>query len=109
MEKVEAQKKSDPANAKAPKEHSKMHHIKPKIQKTDGKQRDGKGFSLNELKEAGLNKADAKRLKIPVDPRRKTAHAENIETLKAHLAQQKLQTKPKSKPERQAAKNKPKK
>ncbi|MCW4046200.1 MAG: ribosomal protein L13e [Candidatus Bathyarchaeota archaeon] len=86
-----------------------MHHIKPKIQKADGKQRDGKGFSLNELKQASLNKADAKRLEIPVDTRRKTAHAGNIEALKAFVAQQKSQAKPRSKPERQAAKNKPKK
>jgi ribosomal protein L13E len=83
-----------------------MHHVKPKILKPDGKQRDGKGFSLNELKEAGLNRADAKRLKIPVDPRRKTAHPENIETIKAHAA---AQQKPQAKPKPLAAKNKPKK
>ena len=76
-----------------------MHHVKPKILKADGKQRDGKGFSLNELKEAGMNRADAKRLKIPVDLRRKTAHPENSAALKAHAAQQKPP----------AAKKKPKK
>jgi ribosomal protein L13E len=85
-----------------------MHHVKPRIQKADGKQRDGKGFSAEELKKAGLNRADAKRLKLPFDPRRKTMHPENVETLKAHAAAQ-PKPKAKPKPKRQATKNKPKK
>jgi ribosomal protein L13E len=83
-----------------------MHHIKPKILKPDGKQSLGKGFSREELKKAGLNIADAKRLKIPFDPRRKTSHPENIETIKAHAEKQKSQAKPKP---RAAKKEKPKK
>jgi len=42
----------------------------------------GKGFSLGELREAGLTPADAKRLGIYVDKRRKSVHPWNVEILK---------------------------
>lgn len=61
-----------------------MHHIKPKITAQSGKERQGKGFSPDEIKEAGLTNADARNLKIPIDRKRKTSHEENIEALKAH-------------------------
>jgi ribosomal protein L13E len=61
-----------------------MHHIKPTITKQNGKQKRGKGFSPNELKQAGVSKQQAKQLKMPVDMRRKTAHEENVATIKAH-------------------------
>ena len=38
-----------------------MHHIKPIITKQNGKQRQGKGFSPDELKEAGVNKQEAQK------------------------------------------------
>lgn len=98
------QKKSDPANAKAPREHSKMHHIKPKILKPDGKQRNGRGFSAEELKKAGLDQAEAKRLEIPVDKRRKTAHDQNVEAIKAYAEKKKAKAKPKPKPQPQPKK-----
>jgi len=60
-----------------------MHHIKPKLLKPDGKQRGGRGFSLEELKKADLNPTQAKRLKIPVDRRRKTVHDQNVDVIKA--------------------------
>lgn len=44
--------------------------------------RKGRGFSLKELKEAGLTLHDALRYKIPVDRRRESSHPENVETLK---------------------------
>jgi large subunit ribosomal protein L13e len=91
------QRSSDLANAKAPKEHSKMHHIKPKILKADRKQRSGRGFSAEELKKAGLNPAEAKKLEIPVDKRRKTAHDQNVETIKAYVEKKKAEAKPKPK------------
>jgi ribosomal protein L13E len=75
-----------------------MHHIEPKVIKADGKQRSGKGFSVEELKKAGLNRADAKRLEIPVDPRRKTAHDENVADLKIFAEKEKAKAKPKPKP-----------
>ena len=106
------QKKYALADEKALREHGKMHHIKPSIRKPDGKHRIGKGFSVEELKKAELNKADAKRLKIRVDPRRKTAHDANISELKTFAEQQKAKAKavPKPKPkEQEKGKKKPKK
>ncbi len=63
-----------------------MHHIKPLVTKADGSQRPGKGFSPDEIKGAGLNAADTRRLRIPVDRKRKSCHDENIANLKSHLA-----------------------
>jgi len=84
-----------------------MHHIKPKITKQDGKQRVGKGFSPEELGKAGLNPSEAKRLEIPVDKRRSTAHDWNVEVLKAYVQKEKAKAKPKPKklqPEKKAKK-----
>ena len=61
-----------------------MHHIKPIIIKQNGKQRTGKGFSPDEIKEAGLDAGSARKLRISIDRKRKTSHEENIKTLKAH-------------------------
>jgi len=74
-----------------------MHHIKPMILKPDGKQRSGRGFSPEELEKAGLNPAEAKRLKIPVDKRRKTAHDQNVEAIKVYAEKKKAEAKPKQK------------
>lgn len=73
-----------------------MHHIKPVITKQDGKQRAGRGFSPDEIKEAGLNYGEARELSIPVDFKRKTSHEENIKTLKAHAEKTKAEAKPKA-------------
>jgi large subunit ribosomal protein L13e len=73
-----------------------MHHIKPIITAQNSKRRQGKGFSPDELKEAGLNAAEARTLKIPVDRKRKSSHEENIETLKSHF--EKAQAKKTKKP-----------
>jgi ribosomal protein L13E len=82
-----------------------MHHIKPVITKQDGKQRVGKGFSPEELGKAGLNPAEAKRLEVPVDKRRATAHDWNVEVLKAYVQKEKAKAKPKKpKPEKKAKK-----
>ncbi len=69
-----------------------MHHIKPAITKQNGKQSVGKGFSPNELKEAGVNRQQAKQIGLPVDLKRKSTHAENVQTVKVH-AQQAKETK----------------
>jgi len=61
-----------------------MHHIKPIITAQSGKERQGKGFSPDEIKQAGLTATDAKKLGIPVDWKRKPSHEENIACLKAH-------------------------
>ncbi|MHA1606027.1 MAG: ribosomal protein L13e [Candidatus Freyarchaeota archaeon] len=44
--------------------------------------REGRGFSIAELKEAGLTLHDAKQVGIRVDVRRKTVHMENVKALK---------------------------
>jgi len=62
-----------------------MVTIKPKIFKRNGKQRYGKGFSREELKKAGLSIRESLKLSIPVDPRRKTAHKENVNSIKKLL------------------------
>jgi len=80
-----------------------MHHVKPEVVKPDGK-RSGRGFSLEELKKAGLNLAEAKRLKLPVDKRRKTAHDQNVETITAYVNKKKAEAKPEPKPKPQPKK-----
>jgi len=75
-----------------------MHHIKPKIHKQNGKQRNGKGFSSGELKKAGLDKTEARKIGLPVDQRRATAHDENVEAIKAYAEKKKAETKPKPEP-----------
>jgi large subunit ribosomal protein L13e len=47
--------------------------------------RPGKGFSLCELSKAGLTPGDAKRLGIPVDPRRRSCHEWNVKLLESFL------------------------
>jgi ribosomal protein L13E len=86
-----------------------MHYIRPKVLKPDGKKRNGRGFSPEELKKASLNPAKAKRLEVPIDRRRKTAHDQNVEAIKAYAEKKKAETKPKpeSKPKPQH-KKKPK-
>ena len=46
------------------------------------KKRVGKGFSLGELREAGLTKQQARKLGLRVDKMRKTTHSENVSLLK---------------------------
>jgi ribosomal protein L13E len=79
-----------------------MHHIKPKILKPDGKQRSGRGFSRDEIGKAGLDAAEAAKLGLPVDCRRKTAHDENVEAVKAYAEKAKAAAKPKLKPKPKA-------
>ena len=49
----------------------------------------GKGFSLLELKEAGLNAGEAKHISIPFDTRRNTIYPENVQTIKKWVEQAK--------------------
>ena len=99
------QKNSGLVSAEAQKEQSKMHHIKPVITKQDGTQRVGRGFSPEELEKSGLNPAEAKRLEVPVDKRRKTVHDVNVDALKAYASKMKADAKPKKpKPEKKAKK-----
>jgi ribosomal protein L13E len=62
-----------------------MHHFKPVVTSPNGKERKGKGFSPDEISEAGLTAAEARKLQVPIDWRRKSSHEENIASLKAHI------------------------
>jgi large subunit ribosomal protein L13e len=75
-----------------------MHHIKPQILKQDEKKRVGRGFSPDELKKAGINLQEARLIELPVDFRRRTAHDENVEAIKAFAAKEKAKRKPVQKP-----------
>lgn len=61
--------------------------MKRPIVKSPGRKtfRIGRGFSLGELAEVGLDMDRARRLGIAVDRRRKTVRKENIEALKAYI------------------------
>lgn len=58
-----------------------MNTQQSRVLKQDGKQREGRGFSRGELAKAGSHMKEALKLHIPLDPRRKTVHDENVEIL----------------------------
>jgi ribosomal protein L13E len=79
----------------------------PKVFKTREKKRQGKGFSREELKKAGTNVTEALKLRIPTDPRRKTAHDENVEIVKTFIKHKKEEQKSrKQKPKKPQKKSK---
>jgi ribosomal protein L13E len=82
-----------------------MPSIKPKVFKEPDKQRLGKGFSKEELTKAGTSLREAAKMKIPVDPRRRTAHEINIQTAKEFVKAKRSEARLKRKPK----KTKPKK
>ncbi|MHA1216380.1 MAG: ribosomal protein L13e [Candidatus Thorarchaeota archaeon] len=51
----------------------------------DRRWREGRGFSLGELKAAGLTVSQARRMGLRVDLRRKTTHPENVEIVKSSM------------------------
>ena len=53
----------------------------PLVRDSRGNWRPGKGFSRSELQEAGLSPAEAARLRIRVDKRRRNAHPVNVAAL----------------------------
>ena len=85
-----------------------MQKIKAMVTKRNGRKSTSRGFSLTELQKAGLTKQDAKQIGIPLDVKRKSAHDENVETLKAHAEKTKPKEKPKEKLKRKLT-EKPKK
>ena len=59
--------------------------VQSAVRKKGGRTRGGRGFSRGELREAEVNHKQALKLGIPIDPRRKTKHEENVKALKHHL------------------------
>ncbi|MHA2024397.1 MAG: ribosomal protein L13e [Candidatus Thorarchaeota archaeon] len=51
----------------------------------DGRPKKGRGFSIEETKEAGLTIEDARRMGLLVDLRRKTTHPENVKALNQYM------------------------
>ena len=68
---------------------------RPKVSEKRGRRSLGKGYSSGELKKAGISMSEAVRLHVAVDPRRKTAHEENVETIKTFLEERKTVAKTK--------------
>lgn len=86
-----------------------MHHIKVVITKHNKKQSLGKGFSPTELEKAGVNRHQAKQIGLPVDVKRKTAHDQNVATIKEHAEKAKAKAQAEAKPEPQKTETKTKK
>jgi ribosomal protein L13E len=70
---------------------------RPKVLRSDGKRTQGKGFSREELKRAGLSLTQAVKYHIPVDPRRRTTHEENVVALKPVIEEEKAAAKARAK------------
>lgn len=81
VEKLEEEKRSIMATAE------------PKVFKAGRKQRQGRGFSREEIRKADSSSAQALRLGLRVDSKRKTIHEENVEALKAYFADKKAAAK----------------
>ncbi len=56
--------------------------VRATVRKKTGETRRGRGFSREELREAGLDFSQAQRMHLPIDTRRKTKNKENVKTLK---------------------------
>ncbi|MGQ9721028.1 MAG: ribosomal protein L13e [Candidatus Jordarchaeum sp.] len=68
-----------------------MSEIEPRVIQSQNKLKlkAGRGFSLGEIKGAGLDVHEAKRLSLRIDRRRKTTHDANITTIKTYIKQRK--------------------
>lgn len=62
--------------------------ISPTVRRGD-KERTGRGFSQDELKEAGLTIGEARHLGVPVDLNRRTSYVDNVGRLKAWVEEAK--------------------
>jgi large subunit ribosomal protein L13e len=59
--------------------------VKAIVKKKSDKLRSGRGFSREELKDAGIDFQKALKMRLPIDLRRKTKHQENVSALKEFL------------------------
>jgi len=57
-----------------------------KLKGVDPGMRPGRGYSLRELKQAGLTITIAKQLGVPIDLRRRSLHQHNVNMLKEFLS-----------------------
>ena len=62
----------------------------PIVKSSAGHLRRGKGFSLLELSHVGLSLNLARKLRIPIDRRRKTSYVENVKKLRKLLDELKV-------------------
>lgn len=62
-----------------------MNGKKAEVMSPRGKRMKGRGFSRDEIDNAGLTMQDVKRLHIPYDKRRKSLHSWNIERLQQNF------------------------
>ncbi|MEM0116902.1 MAG: ribosomal protein L13e [Conexivisphaerales archaeon] len=74
--------KSKPSIVKVP---AKVHSIVQTLRKGRKIERQGRGFSLYELRQAGLSIAQARKLGLRIDPRRKTEYQQNIKHIKSTI------------------------
>lgn len=88
-----AQRSSGQVEKLEEEQHNLMVTAEPKVFKPGRKQRQGKGFSRGEIRKADSSPAQALRLGVRVDSKRKTVHEENVETLKAYFADKKAAVK----------------
>jgi replicative superfamily II helicase len=63
--------------------------------KKKGGLREGRGYSIGEILEAGLTLQDARRMKLRIDRRRKSVHPFNVSELKSKKVKEKKAKKPK--------------
>jgi ribosomal protein L13E len=91
------QKSLGQAGRLAEEKRSLMVQVRAKVLKRGRKQRPGRGFSREETKKAGSSPAEALRLGVPVDFKRRTAHEENVEALKTFLKGKKVAARPRRK------------
>jgi len=63
--------------------------MKRALIKRSGRMKEGKGYSIGELEQAGIGVKQAKKLGIPVDRRRRSVHPENVERLRVLLDERK--------------------
>ena len=57
----------------------------PRVMSSRGGWRTGRGFSSNELQNAGLTIKEAANRSIPIDRRRRTSHRANVEAIRSML------------------------
>jgi len=79
---AKAEEKRNPARRTRPQAAPIAMVMKPRY---PGQVRRGKGFSLGELRQAGLTPEAAEKLGIKVDRRRRSVHQGNVEALRALL------------------------